>query len=348
MLATPLDKARHRIGGMYVSEKLDGYRGIWIPAARGINVNDLPFANLDKKKKLVNATGLFTRYGNVIHAPNFFLDALPTDRCLDGELWMGRQSFQRTMSVCKKEPEQRSDSDWQNVRYFIFDSPSYGNLFQDGRINDNNFKKEIKKDLCLKALKVEEGTQLNFEFTYNTLKKECTTVGDLDLFRGHKHLVLHRQELMPFMTSSAVARLEEMLNEVTDNGGEGLILRHPAWGWEPIRSGFMCKYKNEQDDEGKVIGYRAGQIGKEGKHLGRLGSLQVAYKNTVLKVGGFTDEERALTFEGHAWAESNPGELTSEPISTLFPLGSIITFKYRELTDAGIPKEARYYRKYDA
>lgn len=346
MLASPFVKGKHRVGGMFCSEKLDGYRGVWIPAARGINVNDLPFANLEKKKKLVVATGLFTRYGNVVHAPNYFLDALPTDRCLDGELWMGRQSFQRTMSVCKKEPENRSESDWQKVKYYIFDSPCYGSLFESGRINDTNFKKDISQKACLEALKVEPGTPLPFEFMYNTLKKQCVDIDGVDCFNGAKHLVLHKQELLPFKTTSADERLEELLLSVTDDGGEGVILRHPAWAWEPIRSGFMNKYKLEQDAEAKVIGYIAGKEGKEGKHLGRLGSLRMAFNGLVFDMGGFTDDERELTSEGREWAYANPGEDTKEPVSVNFPLGAILTFKYRELTNSGVPKEGRYFRKH--
>lgn len=344
MLATDLDKARHRIGGMFLSEKLDGYRGVWIPASRGINVNDLPFANIEKKKKLVHATGLFTRYGNVIHAPNYFLDALPTDRCLDGELWMGRQTHQSLMSVCKKEPEQRSDHDWRKVKYYVIDSPCYGALFQDGRINNPNFRKQIVLDDCLRVLGVLPGEGMPFEFMYNTLKKLCVTVDDEDLLYGHSHIILHKQELLPFRTANADARLEEALNQITDNGGEGVVLRHPAWSWEPFRSGFMNKYKNEKDDEAKIIGYIAGKEGKEGKHLGRLGSLHCLYKGLEFKVGGFTDEEREFTDEGREWAYNHPGALTGDPISVRFPLGAIITFTYREVTNDGIPKEARYKR----
>lgn len=346
MLATDLDKARHRIGGMYVSEKLDGYRGIWIPHSRGIPINDLPFANIEKKKKLVKSTGLFTRYGNVIHAPEAFLDGLPIDRCLDGELWMGRQTFQRTMSVCKKEPDQRNDSDWEKVKFYVFDSPNYGTLFQTGRINEPNFRKDIVLEDCLRALGVMAGDPMPFEFMYNTLKKECVNYDNsgTDYFMGRKHIILHKQELLQFRTVNADVRLEQFLDEVTEGGGEGIVLRHPAWAWEPIRSGFMCKYKNEKDDEAKIIGYIAGKEGKEGKHLGRLGSLHCLYKGLEFKVSGFTDEERELTDEGTDWAYRNPGGLTGNPISIRFPLGSIITFTYREVTNDGIPKEGRYKR----
>src|SRR4051812_11621145 len=87
MLASVLDKAKHRIGGMYASEKLDGMRAIWIPAARGRPIDSVPFANIEKDKKVPYATGLFSRYGKIIYAPKAFLDGLPNDRCLDGELW---------------------------------------------------------------------------------------------------------------------------------------------------------------------------------------------------------------------------------------------------------------------
>lgn len=339
MLSTVLDKRKHRIGGMYVSEKLDGMRATWIPAARGRSIDLVPFANIEKDKKISIATGLFSRYGKIIYAPTSFLDTLPRDRCLDGELWMGRQSFQRTMKTVKKhEP---NEEEWKDVKYYIFDSPTYGVLFKDGRINNPNFKKTINQTQCLMALNIDNaGNPVSFEFTHNLLAKECTKVGEEDWFRSESNILLHKQELLPFFTANADARLEQLLSEITDDGGEGVMLRHPSWEWEPYRSTFLCKYKPDKDDEAQLVGYIAGK----GKHHGRLGSVRVLYRGVLLDLGGFTDEERELMPMGQVWADANPGSFSEQPFSLRFPIGSIITFTYRELSDGGIPKEARFKR----
>ena len=47
-------------------------------------------------------------------------------------------------------------------------------------------------------------------------------------------------------------------------------------------------------------------------------------------------------FEGF----ENPGKQVSENWRNLnFLIGSSVTFRYRELSDTGIPKEARFWRK---
>jgi len=82
--------------GYWLSEKLDGVRALW-----------------DGKQ-------FVSREGNVFaHLPGFEL-GLP-DYKLDGELFLGRNQFEETISIVKrKEP----DSRWNQIRYAIFDVPS--------------------------------------------------------------------------------------------------------------------------------------------------------------------------------------------------------------------------------
>lgn len=44
---------------------------------------------------------LWSRAGNVIHAPAFFTAALPADVDLDGELFLGRGKFNELMTIAK-------------------------------------------------------------------------------------------------------------------------------------------------------------------------------------------------------------------------------------------------------
>src|SRR5437868_6812014 len=60
--------------GWWLSEKLDGVRAYW------------------------TGTGFSSRLGNVFHAPAWFTEGLPAVP-LDGELWLGRKQFQRTVSI---------------------------------------------------------------------------------------------------------------------------------------------------------------------------------------------------------------------------------------------------------
>jgi DNA ligase-1 len=86
-----------------MSEKLNGIRAYW------------------------NGTGMISRLGNKIYAPDWFLEPLPKGIALDGELWIGRKMFQETMSIVRRQdyPE-----DWKKVKYMLFDTPSYTDVFE--------------------------------------------------------------------------------------------------------------------------------------------------------------------------------------------------------------------------
>lgn len=79
-----------------ISEKLDGVRAIW-----------------DGKQ-------LSFRSGRVIHAPAWFTVGFP-QHAVDGELWMGRRSFERlSAAVRRQEP---NDAEWKNISYQLYELP---------------------------------------------------------------------------------------------------------------------------------------------------------------------------------------------------------------------------------
>ena len=82
--------------GWWMSEKYDGLRGYW-----------------DGRK-------LWTRQGNLIHAPDYFLSELPRDVALDGELWIGHGKFEETVSTVRSDTP---DDRWKNVHFMVFDAP---------------------------------------------------------------------------------------------------------------------------------------------------------------------------------------------------------------------------------
>lgn len=80
------------------------------------------------------------------------------------------------------------------------------------------------------------------------------------------------------------------------------------------------KVKPFKDAEARIVGFEVGK----GKHRGRLGALVVEMPNgNRFSIGtGFTDEQRA-----QAW-----------------DVGAEVTYRYTELTDAGLPKCASFLR----
>lgn len=90
--------------GWWMSEKLDGVRAVW------------------------DCRTLTTRTGQPIHAPKWFLDALPAGEPLDGELWIGRGCFQQTVAVVRSHD---AGEQWRRIRYAAFDAPLALGGFED-------------------------------------------------------------------------------------------------------------------------------------------------------------------------------------------------------------------------
>ncbi len=83
--------------GWMMSEKLDGMRALW------------------------DGNALRTRNNKQIYTPRGWGKDLPLAVNLDGELYMGRGLFQRTVSVVRRhEPE---EDRWKEVQFHIFDAP---------------------------------------------------------------------------------------------------------------------------------------------------------------------------------------------------------------------------------
>lgn len=112
--------------------------------------------------------------------------------------------------------------------------------------------------------------------------------------------------------------LREELARVESLGGEGLMARRPGSRYEAGRSHSLLKVKSFHDAEARVVEHAAGA----GKHKGRLGALVVELADgTRFNVGtGFSDAER------------------NDPP----PIGAIITFRYQELSDGGVPRFPSY------
>jgi len=122
--------------------------------------------------------------------------------------------------------------------------------------------------------------------------------------------------------------LLEKLNSTVRAGGEGLMLHHGASLYAAQRSDGLRKLKPFEDAEAQVVGHVAGQ----GKHQGRLGALwvevpaQEGRRAQRFKLGtGLSDTQR------------------SAPPS----VGTWVTFRYRGLTDAGVPRFASFLRVAD-
>jgi DNA ligase-1 len=85
-------------------------------------------------------------------------------------------------------------------------------------------------------------------------------------------------------------QLMQRLNQVVDDGGEGLMLHHQAAYYVNGRTDALLKLKLYQDAEATVIAYKPGK----GKFSGMLGSIRVRdEQGREFYIGsGFTHEQR--------------------------------------------------------
>ncbi len=331
------------IKGWWWSEKLDGMRAYWDGGvSRGRWADEVPYANTEKDSRLkerVKATGLWSRYAKVVRAPDWWLDKLPPIP-LDGELYMGRGNFQRLRSTVSAF----GNDAWQGVEYRVIDSPNRTVVWGAGEVGINGGRKIVFPAGVLTYLDGYEefaGRMQPFREIYTVLQSRKDFWNDV--------CVLHEQHSVP------LAGLGALLDGIVEQGGEGIIVRNPSACWLPQRTHNLLKMKPFNDAEAMVVGYTTGRATDKGsKLLGMMGALKVRWEGKYFELSGFTDSERELTCPNpetdyaYKWAALNPDTECPSPVwAKHFPRGTLVTFRYRELTDDGIPKEAKYWRKRD-
>jgi len=110
----------------------------------------------------------------------------------------------------------------------------------------------------------------------------------------------------------SIEHLEAFYSSIVDNGGEGVMIRHPEQKFIIGRSNNLLKVKPELDVYGEVIDHEKGQ----GKYENMLGALLCRVGDKFVRVGsGLTDVERTEKYAPK--------------------IGSKIKIKYTSLTDDG-------------
>lgn len=114
--------------------------------------------------------------------------------------------------------------------------------------------------------------------------------------------------------------LKKRMQQVVKAGGEGLMLHRADALYETGRSHTLLKMKPWEDAEATVIDHLPGK----GKYAGMLGALRVRTADgKEFSLGtGFTDAQRR------------------EPPA----LGATVTYRYRDLTNTGMPRFASFLR----
>lgn len=214
-----------------VSEKLDGVRALW------------------------DGQALRFKSGRMIAAPAWFTAALPTTP-LDGELWLGRRSFDRLSGAVRRSVP--IDAEWRELQYMIFDLPGTPGTFAERAVR----MASVVGHPGVPWLRVVVQTRVADRAALQSHLLD--TVGD-----GGEGLVLHRADAVwQPGRSDALRKLKPVPDEdarvlahVPGNGRHvgrmgALLLELPGGQRFALGTGFTDAQRESPPPVGAVVTYR--------------------------------------------------------------------------------------------
>jgi DNA ligase-1 len=290
-----------------VSQKLDGMRAWWDGGvSRGVAKGLVGYANnSDASKRNHVSTGLWSRAGNVIHAPASWLDQLPIGVCLDGEL-MGPEGSDREQLFSIVRSYGAGDTRWSHVRYLCYDAPPLDLVIRRRIVTAGRDKVLVEPTIRGGVVSVSGGSR-----RHETWAARIT----------HVPMGLqHEQWTLPAGGAGRVAALTGYMGRANTLGWEGLMIRDAAALYMTTRTRKLLKWKINSESSGVVVGTTAGL----GRLDGMIGALVVREDKTgcVFELAGLSDLDRSRS--PSSW------------------IGTKVSFVHRGRTAAGVPCEARY------
>jgi len=250
--------------------------------------------------------GMFISRGEkIFNAPEWFKLSMPKEH-LDGELWISRDKFEGMGVVRKKEP---NDNEWLPIKFIVYDLPTM----------KGPFKERIKKlrKIVQENNKRWENIRLTLDKKYHKLR--CP-------------LQFAKQTIIKDMN-----HFDELYNNIIENGGEGIMIKHPESEYENKRSDMLLKYKPSFDEEAIVIDYKEGK----GKYKGLLGGFVC---RPLINMNNYHIIDNN---ENHEFTISGMDDEVRKDYELTHPIGTIISLEHSGKTKLGKPRFARYIRKRD-
>ena len=171
------------LGQYWVSEKLDGVRAYW------------------------DGETLTSRNGNRFNAPPWFIEDFPRV-ALDGELWMGRGTFERLSGAVRRQHP--DDAQWRDITFMVFDLPSSPATF-DGRLK--RLREMFEANKSPHVALVEQFRVADHETLMYTLNKVVAG--------GGEGLMLHRGS-----SRYTAGRTDDLLKLKTYEDAEAVVVGH--------------------------------------------------------------------------------------------------------------------------
>jgi len=276
----------------WASEKWDGIRALW-----------------DGEKIISRGSGV-GKPKVYTYVPEWFISTLPPGIALDGEIWIGRNFFQKTSRLSTLKP---------------------GKTYSKKQIDDI-WSGKIDPPVIFKAFDIPtEDNNILFE---QRMRKLQTVVSDRKICWDK--LVYDNKTTFPiqFTEQVKIKSMEQLITlytKLTSAGAEGIMLRAPGSPYETRRSKYMLKYKIKEDAECIVREYILG----DGRLKGMLGSITCEILQGGKPSGIFTQI-------GTGFTDSQRENYIIENSSEYIPLGGVVSFSYMEMTKDGIPRHPVY------
>ena len=183
LLLAKVYKQAADIDQFWVSEKYDGVRAYW------------------------DGQRFISRQGNEYTAPKWFTKGFP-DRPLDGELWIGRNTFEQLISTVKKDNP--VDEEWQQVRFEVFELPNAPGTFSDRLLAMESLIAPIENE----HIRLAKQYRLS---SHSALMTELSEV----VAKGAEGLMLHHQDAL-----YKTARRSDLLKVKQYADAESKVIRH--------------------------------------------------------------------------------------------------------------------------
>jgi hypothetical protein len=308
---------RHILAGKYVSKMTSGAQVFWDGGiSRSRATIDVPYANTSGKFAPI-ATGLWTANGQVVEAPDWFLNQMPP--------YMLVGALNAANDVLKS----RNARAWKSVDFAVYDAPPVEAIFTTRTLTKPRFKKRIDLETVRKWMKtLPDWVRKDFRAV-----PFGTTFGDTLLWLREKiesegRITLHTHWLLP----NDEAKAEEAIKSLFDKHGP-LIIRDPSARYIPRRVGTVLEYPPATAGEAMVVGYKAG----EGASLGHIGVLLCEHESLRVQVAvkaAFAEDYMA------DWAAENPGKVCPGHFEGMdYRLGHTVAINFR--LSGGIPTKFR-------
>jgi DNA ligase-1 len=247
------------------------------------------------------------------YVPIWFVALMPPGIPLDGEFFIGRGKFTETTGILKTKLKE-----------------------EDSRKKNDNTRMDLdKRWIDIKYQVFDTPSNEPFEDRQDLLKNiinERCKVWDLInlppyLKKGKCPLVLTKQYLI-----KSEEQLSDYYEQLVSDEAEGVMVRAPKVEYLPKRTRLLLKLKPEEEGECILLG--SGDKEGKGQFEGLLGSFHCELIEHGKRTG--------RTFYVGGMKRSIRVNYNNKRSSEYHPSGTILTFKYTEMTPDGIPRFPRY------